>query len=92
VTPQRGNGFDRIAERIYQYDEVESLYLMSGSYDFSIFITGRTLKEVALFVAEKLAPLESVTGTSTHFMLRKYKESGTIFATPSEGQERIGLS
>ena len=90
VTPQRSEGFDRVAERIYQYDEVESLYLMSGSYDFSILITGRTFKEVALFVAEKLAPLESVTNTATHFLLRKYKENNVVFQQSTEGQERIG--
>ncbi len=91
VTPQRDNGFDRVAERVYQYDEVESLYLMSGSYDFSILITGRTLKEVALFVAEKLSPLDSVTSVSTHFLLRKYKENGMIYPQNDEGQERITL-
>ena len=79
VTPQRGEGFDRIAERIYQYDEVESVYLMSGSFDLTVIISGRTLKEVALFVGEKLAPLEDVTGTATHFVLRKYKDKNTIY-------------
>lgn len=79
VTPQRGAGFDRVAERIYQYDEVESVYLMSGSYDFTVIISGRSLKEVALFVGERLAPLEEVTGTATHFILRKYKEKHVIF-------------
>ena len=89
VTPQRGEGFDRVAERIYQYDEVESLFLMSGGYDLTVIIRGRTMKEVALFVAEKLAPLENVTGTSTHFMLKKYKENGVLFTSRREGQERI---
>ncbi|MDR2671443.1 MAG: Lrp/AsnC family transcriptional regulator [Oscillospiraceae bacterium] len=91
TTPQRGEGFDRVAERIYQYDEVESLYLMSGGYDLSVLITGRTMKEVALFVAEKLAPLEAVTGTATHFLLRKYKEQGAVFADREEQQERMRL-
>ena len=91
VTPQRNEGFNRIAERIYQYDEVESLYLMSGSYDFSILITGRTFKDVALFVAEKLAPLESITSTATHFLLRKYKENNVVFPQPDEGQERVSV-
>ena len=89
VTPQRGEGFDRVAERIYQFDEVESLYLMSGGYDLSVLITGRTMKEVALFVAQKLAPLESVSGTATHFLLKKYKESGIVFVPREEQQERI---
>lgn len=80
VTPQRGEGFDRVAERIYQYDEVESVYLMSGgAYDLIVIISGRTLKEVAQFVGERLAPLEDVTGTATHFILHKYKEKHLIF-------------
>lgn len=89
VTPQRGEGFDRIAQRIYQYDEVESLYLMSGSFDFTVIISGRTLKEVALFVGEKLAPLEDVTGTATHFILKKYKEKHLIFQQQEEQEERF---
>ena len=79
VTPQRGEGFDRIAERIYQYDEVESVYLMSGAFDLTVIISGRTLKEVAQFVGERLSPLEDVTGTATHFILHKYKEKHLIF-------------
>ena len=79
VTPQRGDGFDRVAERIYQYDEVESVYLMSGAYDLTVIISGRTLKEVAQFVGERLSTLEDVTGTATHFILRKYKEKHLIF-------------
>ena len=79
VTPQRGEGFDRIAERIYQYDEVESVYLMSGAFDLTVIISGRTLKEVASFVGQRLAPLEDVTGTATHFILKKYKEKHLIF-------------
>lgn len=84
VTPQRGEGFDRIAERIYQYEEVESLYLMSGSFDLTVIISGRSLQEVARFVGERLAPLEGVTGTATHFILRKYKEKHLIFAKREE--------
>ena len=84
VTPQRGDGFDRVAERIYQYDEVESVYLMSGAYDLTVIISGRTLKEVAQFVGERLSTLEDVTGTATHFILHKYKEKHLIF----ERQER----
>lgn len=79
VTPQRGEGFDRIAERIYQYEEVESVYLMSGAFDLTVIISGRTLREVAQFVGERLAPLEDVTGTATHFILHKYKEKNLIF-------------
>ena len=90
VTPQRGEGFDRVAQRIYQYDEVESLYLMSGgAYDMIVTISGRTLKEVARFVGEKLAPIEGVTGTATHFILKKYKEKHLIFPVQEEQQERF---
>lgn len=77
VTPQRGEGFDRTAERIYNYDEVTSLYLMSGGFDMTVFIEGKTMKEVAQFVARKLAPMEEVISTSTHFVMKKYKEAGT---------------
>ena len=91
VTPQRGEGFDRVAQRIYQYDEVESVYLMSGSFDLTVIISGRTLKEVALFVGEKLAPLEDVTGTATHFILRKYKEKHLIFPVQETQEERFVL-
>ena len=79
VTPQRGEGFDKVAERIYRYPEVKDCYLMSGGFDLTVIIEGRTMKEVALFVAEKLAPLESVLSTATHFVLKKYKDKGTIF-------------
>ena len=91
VTPQRGDGFDRIAQRIYQYDEVESLFLMSGSFDFTVIISGRTLQEVARFVGEKLAPMEGVTGTATHFILKKYKEKHLIFPVQEEQEERFVL-
>ena len=87
LTPQRGVGFDAVAERIYQYDEVESCYLMSGAYDMIVIISGRTLKEVSLFVSEKLAIIDEVTGTATHFILKKYKEKHLIFKEPEE-QER----
>lgn len=87
VTPQRGEGFDRVAQRIYQYDEVESVYLMSGAFDLTVIISGRTLKEVAQFVGEKLATIEDVTGTATHFILKKYKEKHLIFEK-QEPQER----
>ena len=79
ITPQRGAGFDKVAERIYKYPQVKSLYLMSGAYDLAITIEGKTMKEVALFVAEKLAPMDSVISTATHFVLRKYKDEGIIY-------------
>lgn len=79
VIPQRDRGFDTVAEKIYRYPEVQSLYLMSGAYDFCVIIEGKTMKEVAYFVAQKLSPLESVTSTSTHFVLRKYKNNGAVY-------------
>ncbi len=91
VTPQRGEGFDSIAQRIYQYDEVESVYLMSGAFDLTVIISGRTLREVAQFVGEKLAPIEDVTGTATHFILRKYKEKHLIFPVQEVQEERFVL-
>ena len=87
VTPQSIDGFDRIAERIYQYDEVESMYLMSGSFDLAIIISGRTLREVAMFVGDRLSTIQGVTGTATHFILRKYKEKHLVFR-PQEPEER----
>ena len=79
VTPQRGEGFDKIAERIYKFPEVQSVYLMAGAFDFTVIIEGKTLKEVALFVSNRLAPMESVISTGTHFVLKKYKDEGIIF-------------
>ena len=79
VTPQRGEGFDKIAERIYKYPQVTSLYLMSGAYDLAITIEGKTMQEVALFVAQKIAPMDSIISTATHFVLKKYKEEGIVF-------------
>ncbi|BDF71808.1 putative HTH-type transcriptional regulator YugG [Oscillospiraceae bacterium] len=92
VTPQREEGFDRVAERIYQYDEVESLYLMSGSFDMTVIISGRTLREVAAFVGDRLAPLEDVTGTATHFILKKYKEKHLIFEKQAPGEREFIFS
>lgn len=89
ISPQRGEGFDRIAERIYQYDEVDSLYLMSGDFDLAVYITARSIKDVAQFVFARLAPLDGVTATSTHFLLKKYKEKGCIFSLPEEQEERM---
>ena len=82
LTPQPDRGFDRVAEKIYNYPEVKSVYLMSGSYDLSVLIEGRTMKEVALFVAQKLAPIEAVISTATHFVLHKYKDKGVLYETP----------
>ena len=82
LLPQKDRGFDSVAERICNYDEVKSVYLMSGGFDLALFIEGKTLREVAYFVADKLAPLESVTATATHFVLHQYK-SFTATATPS---------
>ena len=86
VTPQRGMGFDKIAERIYQYSEVNAVYLMSGAYDFTVFIEGKTMRQVAQFVSEKLSTLDSVLSTATHFVLKKYKDHGTVLVqeTPDE--------
>ncbi|MBQ7974585.1 MAG: Lrp/AsnC family transcriptional regulator, partial [Clostridia bacterium] len=78
VTPQRGEGFDKVAERIYKYPQVKTVYLMSGTHDIAVIIEGSSMKEVALFVAEKLAPMESVISTSTSFVLKKYKQDGVI--------------
>ena len=89
ISPQRGDGFDRIAERIYQYEEVESLYLMSGSFDLAVTINGRSLREVAEFVHARLAIIEGVTGTATHFILKKYKEKNHIFEKLPEQEERM---
>ncbi len=89
VAPQRGLGFDKIAERIYRFDEVESVSLMSGGFDLSVTIEGRSMKEVASFVHEKLAPLESVLSTSTHFVLKKYKEHGVTLVNEKKSDGRM---
>lgn len=78
VTPQRGEGFDNIAERIYKYPEVNSVYLISGAYDLLVTLEGKSLKEVSTFVSDKLSTQESVLSTATHFILKKYKDHGTI--------------
>ena len=88
VIPQRGFGFERIAERLSQYDEVESVYLMSGGYDIAVTVAGKTLREVACFVSEKIAPLEYVTSTATHFVLKKFKDKGIIYTNTEKNQER----
>lgn len=88
VTPQRGQGFDRVAERIYNYPEVNAVYLISGGYDLLINLEGKTLKEVAKFVSDKLSTMESVLSTATHFVLKKYKDHGTIIQ-PADDREKI---
>ncbi|MBR0143634.1 MAG: Lrp/AsnC family transcriptional regulator [Clostridia bacterium] len=89
VTPQRGDGFDRVAARIYQYPEVTSVYLLSGGFDLVVMIEGKTLKEVAHFVSSKLATIDAVTGTATHFVLKKYKDKGVLFEEDAEEDRRI---
>ncbi len=89
VAPRRDVGFEGIAETIMAFDEVESVYLMSGGYDLSVRVTGRTFQEIAAFVAKRLAPLDSVISTATHFVLRRYKESNVMFL--GENQDERGL-
>ena len=84
VMPQRDDGFDKIAEKIQNYPEIKGLYLMSGGFDFTVLIEGRTMKEVAYFVARKLAPIEFVTATATHFVLKTYKYNGVIYNSPKK--------
>lgn len=91
VTPQRDVGFDAIAERIYRFPEARTVYLVSGTYDLAVLVTGRTMQEVAAFVSEKLAPLDSVQGTVTHFLLKRYKEDGEIFVE-QEGVQRLPVT
>ena len=91
VTPQRDRGFDRIAERLYNYPEVYAVYLISGSYDLLVTMEGKTLKEVSRFVSEKLSPLDGVLSTATHFILKKYKDHGTVMVTKKES-ERIPVT
>lgn len=89
VTPQRGLGFDKIAERMYNYPDVRAVYLMSGGFDFTVIVEEKTMKEVAQFVTDKLAPLESVRGTATHFILKKYKDHGTVLTEVSKDERMM---
>lgn len=91
ITPERGRGFDAIAERIYLYPEVKSVYLMSGGYDLLVEVEGKSLMEVAAFVSNKLSPIESVLSTKTHFILKKYKQDGVIFED-HEDDHRLVIS
>ena len=92
VTPQKGEGFEEIAKRIMEFDEVETVYLMSGTYDLALTVSGRTFKEVAMFVAERLSPLDSVTTTSTSFVLRKYKERGKVLLENGRDEREVAIS
>lgn len=91
VTPQRGEGFDSLAERIYKYPQVKSVYLMAGGYDLLITIEGQTIREVSSFVSDKLSTLETVISTATHFILKKYKDHGTIM-TAKYNDERMKIT
>ena len=91
VTPQKNLGFDKIAERIYSFPGVKSCYLLSGTYDLLLIVEGKNIHTVSNFVAEKLAPLENVRGTTTHFLLKKYKEDGMVFKHKDE-DKRIAIS
>ena len=91
VTPQRDSGFDRIAERLYNYPEVYAVYLISGSYDLLVTLEGKTLKEVSRFVSERLSTIDGVLSTATYFILKKYKDHGTIMGV-KKGSERIPVT
>jgi DNA-binding Lrp family transcriptional regulator len=92
ITPERGGGFNRLAERISRFDEVESCFLMSGGYDLLVFVNGSSLQKVAAFVSEKLASIEGVLSTATHFMLRSYKEQGFLLDVKTEDAERLKVA
>lgn len=91
VTPQRGMGFDKVAERIYKYPEVKAVYLISGGFDFMVILDGKTLREVSQFVSEKLSTLDYVMSTKTNFILKKYKDHGTIMAEAAK-DERMRIA
>ncbi len=92
ITPERGGGFNRLAERISRFDEVESCYLMSGGYDLLVFVNGSSLQKVAAFVSEKLSTLEGVLSTATHFLLRTYKEQGFLMDVKTEENGRLKVT
>lgn len=89
VTPQRGLGFDKVAERIYNYPEVTSVYLISGGFDFLVMLEGKTMRDVAQFVSDKLSPLDSVLSTATHFILKKYKDHGSIMTHETKDERML---
>ena len=88
VVPQRDGGFDKIAEQIYNYEEVQTVYLMSGGFDIAVILEGKTMREVAYFVAEKIAVMDGIVSTATHFVLRKYKEKGIIYSLDERADTR----
>ena len=89
VTPQRGQGFDSIAERIYNYPEVRSVYLISGGYDLMVILEGKSLREVSAFVSDKLSTLDTVLSTATHFILKKYKDQGTVISSKKQDEREM---
>lgn len=91
ITPERGGGFDRLAERISKYDEVKSCWLMSGAYDLLVIVEGESLREVAMFVSEKLSTVQGVISTATHFMLKPYKQQGVLMK-PERHEERLAVT
>ena len=92
VTPIRGKGFNDVAERIYRFPEVKAVYLMSGAYDLSVSVEGKTMSQVARFVSEKLSTLDTVISTTTHFILKKYKHDGIIFGEDDNNDRRMPVS
>lgn len=92
ITPERGGGFNRLAERLGRFDEVESCYLVSGGYDLLLFVNGPSLQRVASFVSEKLSTIEGVLSTSTHFLLRCYKDGGVLFSTDDAPTTRLNVA
>lgn len=90
VTPKKDTGFDEIAVRVMNFPEVESVYLMSGGYDLAVTVTGKTMSDIALFVAKRLAPIDGVLSTATHFLLTKYKDGGVIFSSDDEELDERG--
>lgn len=91
VTPQRGDGFDRIAQRIYRNEEVRAVYLMSGGYDLCVMVEGKDIREVSMFVSDKLARINEVISTATHFVLKNYKDHGIVMDEPRNGDERKSI-
>ncbi len=89
ITPQQGKGFDAVAERIYQYPQVETLYLMSGGYDMLVTVKDKSLKDVALFVSGTLATIDGVISTATHFILKRYKDNGTVFVGQNKDNRQV---
>ncbi|MBQ7266306.1 MAG: Lrp/AsnC family transcriptional regulator [Firmicutes bacterium] len=92
VTPQREQGFEKIAERIYKFDEVKAVYLMSGGFDLLVMVDGKDIKEIAYFISSKLSPIDAILSTSTHFVLKKYKDHGVIVEKNKKDDERMIVS